>query len=272
MRNERGFTLVEVMISSFVMALITLGAATMMTTGMKIIKSSDSTAWLEEMRREIVFAMKNEASFRQTVLDVRNPSMTCLRDKALDPNAVVSCAGGGGPINVVRKEDMGTLLDSTLPTAGFDKMGKVCNEFDPTNGNDRCPFKYNLVWRAHCTGQGCSDPDVMVSGNLQVSFADKSVVLNPNLYKFSVYLNADGEQRQTTCEQSQLGAFDEMTQRCAMTISGRCPPGLFLTGYQNNGTPICTTLTDPITGQCPAGSRLRGVRGDGTAVCGPDCI
>jgi hypothetical protein len=262
--NNRGFGIVEVLMGGAMVVITSMLVWTVITDSMSFEKKFTSVFWLQSIRSELIGSLKSKDGFVHTARS--NPEMNCIKLK-LDQAKLVSCDNGAlSEIKVIKGPRGDLLLNNAAPSSGFDSNGRPCSSFEPLAGNDQCPFRYKITWRPVCQSSGCSSPDSIFEGKLEVSFKRKDSIINPKSYSFSLFVAGDGEKELSSCEESLLGDFDKASAKCKLKISMQCPSGQYVKGFNSDGSPICQVVS-PINGECSGGLRLSGVDGAGNALC-----
>ncbi len=264
-KNNRGFSMLEAMIAIGVTGVVIVGATVIMEMQNKMQRTANTFGWLDQLRSEVIVAIKKKSSWDAMVADNRNPSLACLRPRLTDPKAVINCMGASGAINAITGVDQKLIMDTTNIQTGFDIKGQTCSGF----GTDACLLRYTISWVARCAGgaadDGCSNPDVIISADLK--YAGGSVPMNTMLYNFSFMIPHQGESLDASCEQGLLGVFDPATKKCKMNLNNICTqPNEFLVGFNSDGSPVCQQRT-VIKSGCGAGTILSGVNSDGSPIC-----
>ncbi len=271
-RNNKGFTLIEIAIAMALVAVLLAGGYSLLFTGKNLQNKSQAMFWLTTLRGDIIAAVKNKDGFEATALDATNAAMNCIKQKIQTPTAIISCADQTGPVPKVFDKNKKIVVDTSSPSAGWDINGIACDTFDATNGNNECPFRYEVSWKALCADEGCSSPDHIFKGELKVAFKRKDISINPITYGFNIFLPGPGEKNVTTCEQSLLGNYTPADKTCYLKMRESCPTGQFVIGFNGDGSPRCKVVANPVKGSCTGDLRLRGVDGDGNPICVNWCI
>ncbi|WP_374028934.1 type II secretion system protein [Bdellovibrio bacteriovorus] len=155
--NDRGFSLVQALVVLGVMSLINLGTITVMQRNNRTNHEINMKANVLAMRQNIVALIGNQNSWAQTY--AVNFSMMCRSpgQTYCNPNSTQVT-----PIKLM--DSGGNVVVDTVPTAGFTLQGEPCNQYSPT-GNDACPLRVEVFWRAGCTPATCSNA-VVASGRI----------------------------------------------------------------------------------------------------------
>ena len=184
------------------------------------------------LRSHIWTAIQNEKAWEKTVADTANASFNCLR-------TATTCLDATGPL-VLRDSMNGVVYDSTVPTNGFKIGGALCNTYDDLDGNDQCPLRMDLSWRAVCTAP-CLNPQIKILGI--VKFRPKSpdlrVAFNPAKYNIDLFR---GSTIGSTAEMCAMlgGTIDVATEKCILSAMDLAKVCTMFAGVFNAATPSCT--------------------------------
>ncbi len=73
------------------------------------------------------------------------------------------------------------------PSNGFDLNGRPCTQFDAYLGNNQCPIKIDLYWKAICPfNERCTTPLTSLDVQFQYKPRDYSIPINPSKYSFQL--------------------------------------------------------------------------------------
>lgn len=156
--NNQGFSLVQALVVLGVMSLINLGTITVMQRNNRTNHEINMKTNVLAMRQNIVALIGNQNSWTQTY--AVNTNMMCSSPSQLYCNPASTAAA---PIKLM--DPGGNVVVNTLPTSGFTLQGEPCNQYTPA-GNDACPLRVEVFWRAACTSATCSNT-VVASGRIQ---------------------------------------------------------------------------------------------------------
>lgn len=170
---QSGFNLLELIIVTAIGSIIGLGVAQLLSWTTQLqIKASELQA-LEVFKQDIVRNLSSEAAWANTLAANSGGSMACLWN-------FTPCTVGGGAASApltnqpIVLSDSGTapgrvIFDARNPANGLTAKGTPCVGFAaaPAQGNDACPFRYDLTWSAVCTAGNCVAPQVSVSAILR---------------------------------------------------------------------------------------------------------
>lgn len=181
-KNRFGFGILEVMIGAALLMTSILGA--LFISGINATTASDNpiSIGIEIARSSIVNVLQNDQAWRETVQDVTNVSLDCIRNST-------DCFSGSpaGGAFILKDAANSVAYDGLSTTAGFTIQGSQCNTFDPVQGNPLCPIHFDLRWEALCDSSPCINPPIRVTGTIQVKFSEKrATVVNLTRFNFDV--------------------------------------------------------------------------------------
>lgn len=266
MRNNRGISVVEILLYIGLSVIVLYAAFSLTQVSRNISKSASTYVGLSEARRQIQEAFKSDTAFKNTM--AQNPAVfSCLRSET-------DCTGAGGAFTLYDEQTPASPVSvaaSPGSNQGFDKNGARCTTFDVTNGNDNCPFRYLVRWQARCPSGGlkCINPTVELTAQLEVKWRNpqRGEKVNPAAYDISYIKANQTATQQSACEK--MGGIFQADKTCLMRYKGQqCPPGDYLVGFTNGGALICRRLNSV---HCKHGQVILGIRLDGMAICGPGC-
>lgn len=151
MKNIKGFTLVEILLTVFVVSLFILGFSQVLGVYLNSQRDLDFSGRKQEMIISIVNLINSDVAWQKTIDHAANTTMDCLKDPGKFP-AVASagaCTSGDGGKFSLLDESGAVFIDFATATAGFNLNG-FCNSFS-SSGNDACPLRAELSWRPLCT-------------------------------------------------------------------------------------------------------------------------
>ncbi len=216
--NQKGLSLVEMMVVVTIMSLVGLGMSSLLTNMVSIQKKTEKKDVLLQMKNLIEANIKDNNAWANSVIHAtNNTTLNCLRD------TVGNCADGAVQTNFNIYNRANTLVfQGASATGGFSPEGVLCNTFNATTGNNLCPFRYNLRWTARCPGgvNPCNKPVVHVVGDLVVNPANKSDPSNNiNVGAYRIDFNRGDLMRYEPLE------VRHYQNNGAFARSGTCPAG-----------------------------------------------
>lgn len=168
-------SMVEIVVVLAILGFVGLGSTTMIRNMMSQQVRSNVKMDLHRLRDRFVAVLKNDQAWGNTIVNAANAGK-------------LNCIGNSNPINWCTQGPQAgngnfRIFDASgnpffiadEATRGFTVNGENCNTFNAA-GNDACPFRYDIQWSASCppTENQCPDPEVTITGTLQVAPTDKS--------------------------------------------------------------------------------------------------
>ncbi|RYZ85081.1 MAG: hypothetical protein EOP04_16740, partial [Proteobacteria bacterium] len=297
MKNNRGFGVAEVLISLAIAGFLGLVAAQLLGNLNRTVSHTTALQNVSEIRLDILKSLEAHDSFL-TILKapVNDVPFSCIR-------AASDCKGQGGEFTVLNVTPTGVtsvnpyVRLSSEPNVGFNKLGKVCNDFNETAGSDNCPFRYEAVWTAYCPKnqnirgllakeERCRNPllDIAVTLKVRPKTAESIGPLNPasmNIRLTKSQVETDAEK---ICQMLGPGAYitgGNCVVPAAANVSCENAFGpsiqALVKGFGSNGEPLCSPTIMPaikdannLTGT--KGKVLLGMNEKGEIAVGPGII
>lgn len=198
-RHDRGFTLIEIMVTIAIGTIGILGATALFSDMFKIQKRASTMQTIGQMRGALMSAVVNAgaggagtSAWELSIADASgatgNPLLACLRNNT-------PCLKDVTPaIRLNIKDAAGNeLFYSRTATRGFNSNGLLCNTFSIVIPDPQCPFSWNIGVTARCVGTdkpSCVNPIVEIDGKLQYAPGGTTDsfngVLNVDQFKFNV--------------------------------------------------------------------------------------
>src|SRR3989338_2175996 len=186
LKNSKGFSLIEVLISAGLMALVASGMIGLVTSMNKEQNNQYRLSALRELKTRFQFLISDQGSWNKTLermYSAGDPLAVCIRDQ-------VTCAALIGVVSDLTLHDnagnpyfvppANTLVSPSWPgnSAGFSDKGSPCTGFNGNTGAgvDTCPFTYKVVWEPICTGT-CINPLIRVTVRLIYNPGSKAPAL-----------------------------------------------------------------------------------------------
>jgi Tfp pilus assembly protein PilE len=170
--NKKGVTLVEVMVSAAMTAIVSLGVATMMQNSFKEQRRIVLLDTLKNQKTKFESMIRDQAIWNATMNSAtHNPGTMFAQMRSSSPVTEVSYTT---PVEYKLVYTDNTLAydllgpdDNTGTHAGFTEKGQSCSTFSPATGNDDCPISYRLMIGADCaTGTSCVNPQLKLVARL----------------------------------------------------------------------------------------------------------
>lgn len=159
--NKKGVTLVEVMVSAAMTAIVSLGVATMMQNSFKEQRRVVLLDTLKNQKTKFESMIRDQAIWNATMNSVtHNPGGIFAQMRSASPVSEVSYTT---PVEYKLVYSDNTLAfdflgpdDNAGTFAGFSEKGQNCTTFNPATGADECPISYRLMIGADCAGSATS--------------------------------------------------------------------------------------------------------------------
>lgn len=183
--NQKGYSLVEVMMVVSIMSFVGLGVATMMKNMMSVQRRQELRPTLRQIKDEIEQAFLNDHAWESTIINPsNNASLGCLRDGN-------TCADGTAVNDIRLRNAQDPQTAATSGNSNFDAFegpnngagwtfsGARCTTWNAA-GNDACPIRYNLTLTMSCSNglDPCARPLVTLTGALNYAPNDRSSINN----------------------------------------------------------------------------------------------
>jgi hypothetical protein len=174
--NNKGISVVEVLVAAGLAAIVSLGIATMMQNSFIEQKKITLFNTLKELKLKIEFTIRDQNSWARTISDTTHNTNAMFDAFRATTDVTVSGATYTDPLKIVLYDGAGNLAfgpnsDDFLTwadagTAGFTETGSRCDTFSMA-GNDACPISYRIVFAADCGGPAfCLNPQLKVVARL----------------------------------------------------------------------------------------------------------
>lgn len=182
-----GFSLVEILATSVILAVIAVGVARLLSGGLKSQFRSNTTFFADSIRRSLSATVQNDNAWQNTVNDASNSSLACLRNSTscTDDGAAAGTPLVDRPFRLHDAQNQ-IVYDPLTASNGFTTSGTLCGDYS-TAGNDSCPIRFELLWTAVCSTP-CINPQVRVKGILNYSPATvtRTIAINRDNYSFDI--------------------------------------------------------------------------------------
>jgi prepilin-type N-terminal cleavage/methylation domain-containing protein len=167
-RNQKGMSLIEVLVAAGLMAIVALGMTGVVTSMNKEQNNQTRTATFRELKTRFQNLITDQNAWSKTIQQNGDAgeSMECiLKHTSCTVNSI---------FDLTLYEPSGTPFFvppayGSVPTSapGFTDKGVPCTGFNGTSGsgNDACPISYKVVWEPVCEAP-CKNPLVRVTVRL----------------------------------------------------------------------------------------------------------
>lgn len=252
--QARGVTLVEVLLILGVTTVVVGVATSLITQVINNQKHNNYLSQLYILQGDYISILQDNRAWQQTVnAAVNSSAMKCLKNKInCSPTAVTAFTPVGSDGNLINGYD-----PLTKATDGFDEHGNHCTTFNTTNP-DSCTTRVTFTWqpintaKAPCTSASCVNPQIEIKMNFSFAIANNSPLRPaPNPANYNVPSAYVGNLYRTG------------TEAYVVPSPASCPSRSVVTGFNANGTPICSSVptyfpkpSPPCT--CPKGGCGKG--------------
>lgn len=171
--NERGSSLVQVMMVLIVSAVTNLALMNLLSDQGRQHRGIFVKTSALAIRQNLMGVMSNHAAWTQT--RAKSAFMTCRGSKEDSPycwgqpyrkdqRGPASVPGAAeativpAAVSLNLYDARGELIHSNEPDAGYTVTGEPCTGFS-ASGNDDCPLKFDVEWRAVCNSVTCNATD-----------------------------------------------------------------------------------------------------------------
>lgn len=172
-KNNRGVTLVEVLVSAGMTAIVSMGVATMMQNSMQEQRKVVMMDFLKSQKSKFEFLIRDQASWTNTVGSVTYNNLGIFNE--IRANSSVTVVPSTAPVKIVLLDAAGSpsgtqMLGPAETTGnGFTEKGVQCSTFNLAagSGTDACPISYRTMISATCpSGGSCANPQLKVVARL----------------------------------------------------------------------------------------------------------
>lgn len=277
--NQKGISVVGSILMAGVVAAAAVGVSSLLLGRLKDEQQITARQTAEMIRRNVRGALAHDVGWRNSIHAAQNSAQfACLKSQG------AVCSQASPTRFSLLMADNSPLIDHTNPAAGFDSMGNICSGFNAAQGNDKCPFRYELTWQ--CEGGTCepthtpalgnvpSKPRLRIVGRLLFSPEKnssksqlKDVKLREDGFGLSALRGEEERDLSVTCR-SIGGYFDQGAKHCSVqsTNTGCDPVTQYFGGFAADGSPDCRSKLI-INQYCPPGYAAAGLDEAGGIKC-----
>ncbi len=263
MINNRGFSLLEIVIATSISSMLALGTASIFIDSTKMESTQERQFWIAARRIEFQNLIRSQNGW--TAILANNPTMACFA-------AGTSCAGVATAQPLVVPIDA-ILLDGASASVGMSNRGSFCSNFDSTNGNSACPVGLRLNWQALCDDANCLHAQPKITINFQIKEPggalqglrshDLIAFKDPKLESLNEICNAmGGVLVGITCSIASFASTCDPSNALGAGVS-------YPLGFDITGAAICGK---PNPGTCAASDVATGFDLNGGIQCAPACL
>lgn len=258
-RGKGGFSLVEIMVSLAILAAVTLGVSTLMTSLNQQYYRASLVQTLESLRQDLINNISGSGAGLAGTGGAGVNAALMANDswfQTLQNNAEFACVlnsqpcAAGAPFNIsvwgpAQVDALGNPtpfipdLDN-VGGAGFDRNGVPCTTFDGTagGGDNGCPIQYAVQARFTCEAgvATCVNPAIEVQALLSINAP--GLDYRPDPTRFDLLIRKSGGSNRSVSV-----VIAEVVTGAAGQGTSQCNPGNFVSrGARFLCAGACTTL------------------------------
>lgn len=249
LNNNHGFSLIEVLVAAGLMALVSTGLVSMVTTMGKEQNNQFRTAALRELKTRIQYLVSDQNSWSRTLQlngATNTDSMWCINQKTNCTPGVYDLKLYDSFGNLFLNAPTYTLNSPGWPAAsnGFTDKGSPCTTF---NGNanaglESCPITYKIVWEPVCiSAVNCKNPLIKVTARMIYNTSNSAQVASLSQGNIS----GSGSWTDDSVAVN-TGKYDIVLKRSATTINKSFTIAITnVSGAATPGGPCSTTVALP---------------------------
>jgi hypothetical protein len=173
LKSKRGITIVEVIVSAGMTAIVATGIATMMSNSAMEQRKAVLLDTLKNNKQKFEFLIRDQASWTATLNNTNNSAafFNYIRSAS---QVTVTGATYSSPIKIILTDAAGTwnmtnfLGPSDTSGNGLTEKGQLCTTFSTTAGTDACPISYRTLIGAECPASAttCGNPQLKIVARL----------------------------------------------------------------------------------------------------------
>ena len=222
--NKKGVTIVEVMVSAAMTAIVSLGIATMMQNSFKEQRRIVLLDTLKNQKTKLESMMRDQAIWNATMnSSVHNPGGIFAQMRSSGAISEVSYATPVEFKLVYTDNSLAYDLlgpgDNSGTFSGFTEKGQSCSTFNPGagSGTDACPFSYRLM-----IGADCANPSLTSCVNPQLKLVARLVynpATNSALDGYKNFISPVVTSGTTVLDTIQDNKYDAVVKRTATSVN-----------------------------------------------------
>ena len=254
--NNRGVSIIEVLVAAGLASIVSLGIATMVQNMSIEQKKTVLLSTLKDLKNRIEYLARDPNSWSQTVnVSTGTNNSNANTFGAIRNQAALNIAGltFTTPEKLILFDASGAIAMNLLgPTDatgnGFTEAGASCTTFNAAAGagDDACPLSYRLLIGYQCTGAAttCTNPQIRIVGRLVFNPSTTGIL---NRYRILIAQIAGADISSTAA--TALGKYDAIVERTP-TQGNRS----FVIAVQFNSTSATANCTNNGVGLCSVGA------------------
>ena len=194
-RNNKGQGLASSVIGASLVGILIMSFYSLNKMQNKFKTKVDITNVVQNLRYDFYSAIKNKTANELSKTDPTNSNIfdcvnvggltdTCCAWNNTTQSYIVggSCGVLDGSITLFDNLNSRPLslkkVPGIHPVDGYSLLGEPCDTFDYVNGNDACPFRYEVSVSSKCSGINCTNPQIFFHAKLIFKPSPTNVELN----------------------------------------------------------------------------------------------
>src|SRR3989344_6008500 len=165
LQKKRAYSMIQLLIALGILSIVMLGIFSVISMLLKGSNQAQQIGKIQGLRQEIITTLRNDKAWRYTVnaainRNPPNPAFTTANSTCL-ASPGTNCSNGQANLRFFLKDVADKFAFSfkqnpyiypgtANPVHDFDLNGLPCNAFQSVGGNDSCPLRLELRWRAVC--------------------------------------------------------------------------------------------------------------------------
>ncbi|MGZ3726642.1 MAG: type II secretion system protein [Pseudobdellovibrio sp.] len=255
LRSKKGMSIVEVLVAAGLVAIISLGVATMLSNAASETKRLRLFNTLKELKAKMELTIRDQSSWGQTIAVTTGTYNSTATFNQIRAKGLVTAVPYTAPEKIILFDGSGNIAYNLLDwagtgTNGFTLDGGSCTTFSAAAGagSDACPISYKLVDAVTCpnAAASCITPQIRVVARLV--FNPSTVPSGSTVSTLMKFKTLIGYGDYTTISGAAIdGKYDAVVSRTPTQST----PSFKLTAYKTAASGGCATAG---AGQCSQGA------------------
>lgn len=265
-KNSRGSVFIGVLFLGAALSIISVGILNQLDQSKSIKQQKNFKVVADKLRDAVIYNLESKVNWEKTI-QMNQDTFERLKNKLNQPGAAKEAQFDSNESSGIDLYDANTnqvIFNTLNPTQGFSNIGIACNEFSLSQGNNSCPYRYEMqLTRVKVVN---SHYFFSVRANLFFSPKDKKMAFNTQkFHSFEYDFQSNLKSINKACEV--LGGVVDGAGNCTRQITvknNECEVDHYFTGSSLKSNP-CVTAKLAVK-RCPAGQFLYGVNSENQAT------